>query len=199
MKSTLNVFRTFAFILFTGGALAQAASISGAITNKTTNKPAAGDTVELLDVQANMAAVAHAKSDAQGHYSIDEPGPGPYLVRVTHQGAGYFIAAPRNGGSGDIPVYDVAAKVKGVYVEADIRQVETENGQLSVSETYLVHNPSSPPVTQWSAKGFEIVLPPEAEVNGAGAQRPGGLPTAVNVVPTGVKGHFTYNFPIQPD
>ena len=199
MKPNLNVFRSLALILFTGGALAQAASISGTITDKTTNKPAAGDTVELLDVQSGMAVVAHARSDAQGRYSIDEPGPGPYLVRVTHQGAGYFIAGPPGGGSGDIPVYDVAAKVNGVHVEADIRQVETENGQLSVSETYLVHNLSSPPVTQWSPKGFEIALPPEAEVNGAGAQRPGGLPTSVNVVPAAVKGHFTFNFPIQPD
>jgi len=93
----------------------------------------------------------------------------------------------------------VAAKVKGVYIEADIREVETQNGQLSVNETYLVHNLSSPQLTQWSPKGFEIVLPQDAEVNGARAQRPGGLPTSVNVVPTGVKGRFTFNFPIQPD
>lgn len=199
MKPSMNVFRTIALIFLTGGALAQAASISGTVTDKTTNKPAAGDTVELLDVQAGMAAVGHAKTDGQGHYSIAEPGPGPYLVRVTHQGAGYFIAAPQGGGSGDIPVYDVAAKVKGVYIEADVLEVETQNGQLSVNERYLVHNLSSPPTTQWSPKGFEIVLPPDAEVNGAGAQRPGGLPTSVNVTPTGEKGHFVFNFPIQPD
>lgn len=199
MKANRPTLLAIAGSLIFGGALAQAASISGTVTDKTTNKPAAGDTVELLDVQAGMAQVGHAKTDAQGHYSIDEPGPGPYLVRVTHQGAGYFIAAPPGGGSGDIPVYDVAAKVKGVYVEADVLEVETQNGQLSVNERYLVHNLSTPPVTQWSPRGFEIVLPPDAEVNGAGAQRPGGLPTSVNVVPTGEKGHFTFNFPIQPD
>lgn len=199
MKPSMNVSRTIALILLTGGAVAQAASISGTVSNKTTNKPAAGDTVELLDVQAGMAQVGHARTDAEGHYTITEPGPGPYLVRVTHQGAGYFIAAPPGGGSGDIPVYDVAAKVKGVYIEADVLEVETQNGQLSVNERYLVHNLSSPPTTQWSPKGFEIVLPPDAEVNGAGAQRPGGLPTSVNVVPTGEKGHFVFNFPIQPD
>ena len=199
----MNAIRTATYFvaasLVFSGALAQAASISGTVTNKTTNKPAAGDTVELLDVQAGMAAVAHATTNSSGQYSLSEPGAGPYLVRVTHQGAGYFIAAPQGGGSGDISVYDVAAKVKGVYIEADVLEVETQNGQLSVNERYLVHNQSSPPTTQWSPKGFEIVLPPDAEVNGAGAQRPGGLPTSVNVVPTGVKGHFTFNFPIQPD
>jgi hypothetical protein len=199
MRAIRTTFYAFAASLIFGGVLAQAATISGTVVNKTDGKPAAGDTVVLVDVQAGMAEVAHARTDAQGHYSIEEPGPGPYLVRVTHQGAGYFIAAPPGGGSGDIPVYDVAAKVKGVYIEADVLEVETQNGQLSVNERYLVHNLSSPPTTQWSPKGFEIVLPPDAEVNGAGAQRPGGLPTSVNVVPTGVKGHFTFNFPIQPD
>jgi hypothetical protein len=199
MRAIRTTFFAIAGSLIFGGALAQAASISGTVTDKTTNKPAAGDTVELLDVQAGMAAVGHAKTDAQGHYSIDEPGPGPYLVRVTHQGAGYFIAAPPGGGNGDIPVYDVAAKVKGVYIEADVLEVETQNGQLSVNERYLVHNLSTPPLTQWSPKGFEIVLPPDAEVNGAGAQRPGGLPTSVNLTPTGQKGRFVFNFPIEPD
>jgi hypothetical protein len=199
MNAIRRVFYAAAASLAFGGALAQAATISGTVTDKTNGKPAAGDAVELLDVQAGMAAVAHATTNSSGHYSLDEPGAGPYLVRVTHQGAGYFIAAPQGGGSGDIPVYDVAPRVKGVYIEADVLEVESQNGQLSVNERYLVHNLSNPPVTQWSPKGFEIVLPPDAEVNGAGAQRPGGLPTSVNVVPTGVKGHFIFNFPIQPD
>ncbi len=199
MNAIRSTFYAFSATLLFGNALAQAATISGNVINKTTGKPAAQDTVALIDVQTGMAEVAHAKTDAQGHYSIDEPGPGPYLVRVTHQGAGYFIAAPQGGGSGDIPVYDVAAKVKGVSIEADVLEVETENGMLKVDERYLVHNLSSPPVTQLSPHGFEIVLPPEAEVNGAGAQRPGGLPTSVNVKPAGTKGHYTFDFPIEPD
>ena len=93
--------------------MAQAATVSGTVTNKTTSKPAVGDTVVLVDVQAGMGEVAHATTDANGHYSLNEPGSGPYLVRVTHQGAGYFIAAPQGGAPGDIPVYDVAAKVSG--------------------------------------------------------------------------------------
>ena len=200
MRSKLFAFSAIVLTLFAGGALAQAATISGTVTDKTTGKPAVGDNVVLLDVQANMAEVAHARTNAQGHYSIDEPGPGPYLVRVTHQGAGYFIAAPQGGGNGDIPVYDVAAKVKGVHIEADVLEFETgSSGQLKVDERYFVHNLSSPPVTQWSPHSFEVVLPADAEVNGAAAQRPNGLPTSVNVEPTGQKGHYVFNFPIQPD
>ena len=199
MKSTQFVLRTFATCLLFAGALAQAATVSGTVTDKTTGKPAVGDQVVLVDVQAGMGEVAHATTDASGHYSLTLPGNSPYLVRVTHQGAGYFIAAPQGGAPGDIPVYDVAAKVQGVFIEADVIEVETENGQLKVDERYFVHNTSTPPTTQWSKRSFEIVLPEDAVLNDAGAQRPGGLPTSIKMDPESVKGHFAFNFPIQPD
>jgi hypothetical protein len=199
MKSTRIVLRIFALSLLFAGALAQAATVTGTVTDKTTNKPAVGDAVVLVDVQASMGEVAHATTDAHGHYSLNEPGSGPYLVRVTHQGAGYFIAAPQGGAHGDIPVYDVAAKVQGVFIEADVLEVESQNGQLTVTERYFVHNTSSPPLTQWSARSFEIVVPVEAVIDGAEAQRPSGLPTSIKLDPDGPKGHYAFNFPIQPD
>jgi len=199
MNSTQLVLRTFAMSLLLTGALAQAATVTGTVTDKTTGKPAVGDTVVLVDVQAGMGEVAHATTDARGHYSLNEPGSSPYLVRVTHQGAGYFIAAPQGGAPGDIPVYDVAAKVQGVYIEADVLELETDNGQLKVDERYFVHNTSSPPLTQWSKRSFEIQLPEDAVLNDAGAQRPGGLPTSIKLDQDGPKGHYSFNFPIQPD
>ena len=199
MRSTRLVASIFAFSFFFVGAIAQAASVSGTVTDKTTNKPAAGDTVVLVDVQAGMGEVAKTVTDGKGHYSINEPGAGPYLVRVTHQGAAYFIAAPQGTGPGDIPVYDVAAKVSGVFIEADVLELETANGQLHVNERYYVHNTSSPPTTQWSQKSFEVVLPADAQEEEIGAQRPGGLPTSIKMDPDGPKGHYSFNFPIQPD
>ena len=193
------IFRTIAVSLLLTGALTQASTITGTVTDKTTGKPAVGDTVALVDPQAGMSEVAHAVTDARGHYSLNKPGSGPALLRATHQGAPYFIAAPEGNGAGDIAVYDVAAKVTGVFVEADVMEIETANGQLSVTERYFVHNTSTPPTTQWSARSFEIVLPAEAVVEGAEAQRPGGLPTSLKLDPDGPKGHYAFNFPIQPD
>jgi carboxypeptidase family protein len=186
--------------LLFAGALAHAAQVTGTVTDKTTGKPAAGDQVVMLDVQAGMGEVAHATTDAKGRYSVNPPGAGPYLIRVTHQGAGYFIAAPQGGAPGDIPVYDVAAKVQGVFIEADVIEAETDpSGALKVNERYFVHNTSSPPTTQWSPKSFQIVLPPDAMVTDTGAQRPSGLPTSVKMDSDGPKGHYSFNFPIQPD
>jgi hypothetical protein len=199
MKLTQLLPRSIALSLIFTGALSQAATVTGTVTNKTNNKPSAGDTVVLVDVQAGMGEAAHATTDARGHYSLKEPGSGPYLIRAMHQGAGYFIAAPQGEGPGDITVYDVAAKVEGVSIEADVLEVETVNGQLRVTERYFVHNTSSPPRTQWSQYSFEIVLPQDATVEGAAAQRPTGLPTSLKLDPDGPKGHYAFNFPIQPD
>ncbi len=198
MKLTQIVFRTVALSLLLAGALAQA-QVTGTVTDKTTGKPAVGDTVVLVDVQAGMGEVAKATTDAGGHYKLTKPGHSNYLVRATHQGATYFIGAPEGNTPGDISVYDVAAKVAGVFIEADVIEVEAANGQLQVTERYFVHNASTPPTAQWSARSFEVVVPPEAVVEGAGAQRPGGLPTSTKMDADGPKGHYAFNFPIQPD
>src|SRR5271169_4600916 len=111
MRFSQNPFRTLACAVLLSSALAHADQVSGTVINKTNGKPAAGDTVVLVDVQAGMAEIAHATTDAKGHYTLNKPGAGPYLVRVTHQGAGYFIAAPDGDTPGDIPIYDSAPSV----------------------------------------------------------------------------------------
>ena len=198
MKLTQIVFRTVALSLLLMGVVAEA-QITGTVTDKTTGKPAVGDTVVLVDVQTGMGEVAKTTTDAGGHYKLTKPGHSNYLVRAIHQGAPYFIGAPEGNAPGDISVYDVTAKVPGVFVEADVLEFEAANGQLQVTERYFVHNPSQPPTTQWSKQSFQIVLPKEAVVEGAGAQRPGGLPTSINLDADGPKGQYAFNFPIQPD
>jgi hypothetical protein len=197
MKSTHIILHTAALLLT--GALAHAASVTGTVTDKTTGKPSAGDIVVLLDVQAGMAELSKATTDSRGHYSLSKPGSGPYLIRVTHQNTGYFIAAPDGNAPGDIPVYDAAPKVEGISVEADVLEIEADNGKLTVNERFFVHNASTPPRTQYSPHGFEVVLPADAVVDGTAARRPTGLPTATQLTPGSQKGHYTFDFPIQPD
>ena len=181
--------------------MAQAVQLSGTVTNKTTGKPASGDSVVLVEPMTGMTEVARATVDASGHYSINRPTNAPSLVKVIHQGAEYFADAPQSGTIPEISVYDVAAKVDGVFIEADVMELETNNGQLHVLERYFVHNTSNPPRTQWSAKSFEVVLPAEAVIELAQGQRPkaGALPTTLKLQPDGPKGHYSFNFPIQPD
>ncbi|MGB6696231.1 MAG: carboxypeptidase-like regulatory domain-containing protein [Terracidiphilus sp.] len=197
--------RFFVFLTSLGfifaGAAAQAATVNGVVTNKTTGKPDAGDPVVLVQPMTGMSEVGHTTTDSQGRYSLNLPSSAPYLIKVTHQGTEYFIPAPEGGGQGDISVYDVAAKVSGVSIGERVAGVESENGQLHVVERYDIHNLSTPPTTQWSKKSFEVVLPTDAVVGDVSAQRPGAgsLPTSVKLDPDGPKGHYSFNFPIQPD
>jgi hypothetical protein len=186
-----------AFSLFFSAVLAHAAATSGTVTNRTSGKPAAGDTVELIDVQAGMSAVAKTTTDSKGHYTLNMPGPGPYLVRVTHQGAPFFIAA--GGPSGDVTVFDVKPKVDGISIEDHIFGMEAQNDQLTVTEQFVVHNTSSPPVTQYSERPFEFVLPAGAVIDAAEATRPSGMPTMSMPKSLPEKNHFTFTVPIDPD
>jgi len=194
-----RVFASLAWSFLFAGALAQAATVTGTVTDKTTGKPAAGDTVVLVEPMSGMSEVGRTTTDAQGHYTLNLPGSNPHLIRVTHQGAEYFADVPKDGGTDDVSVYDVAAKVQGVSIDTDILEIEAQNGQLSVDERFFVHNTSSPAMTQSSAKSFEIILPADAVLGDVAAQRPGGLPTNAKLVPDGAKGHYAFNVPIQPD
>ncbi len=80
----------FSLLLLTSVATAQ--NITGTVTNGTTGKPAAGDDVALLALSQGMQEVGHTKSDAQGKFSFPAPADkqAPHMVRVTHQGVGYF-------------------------------------------------------------------------------------------------------------
>lgn len=192
--------KTFAVLalFFCLSTLAQAAAVSGTVTDKSTGKPVAGDKVELVDVQAGMSVAATATTDGSGRYTLNKPGNGPYLVRVTHQGSPYFIAAPESG-PGNIPVYDAAPNVSGLSIEADVFECEAENGKLQVLERYLVRNSSSPPRTQYNpAHGFEVVLPADAVVDGSQAKRPTGMFTSTPLKPAGSKNHYMFDFPVQP-
>lgn len=201
MKLTRFSVAVFSLNFLFAGALAHATQLTGTVTDKTTGKPAGGDAVVLVEPMTGMTEVAHTTVDSSGHYTLNRPSAAPALVKVTHQGAEFFADAPQSGAVPDIAVYDVAQKVDGVYIEADVMEFEAENGQLHVLERYFVHNTSMPPRTQWSPKSFEIVLPAEAQVESAQGQRPssGSLPTTLKLNPDGPKGHYAFNFPIQPD
>lgn len=177
---------------------AHAAELTGVVTNKTTNKPSAGDTVALIDVQAGMAQAATTTTDSSGHYRLSATDGGTFLIRVTHQGASYFIAAPAGGASGDVVVYDSAEHLDSVGIDADMLLIEAAGGVLRVTERYLIRNSGLPPRAQFSAKGFEIAIPEAADLDGASATRPGGMGTVTQLTPLAQKGHYSFNVPIQP-
>jgi hypothetical protein len=185
---------------FSGFALGD--SITGVVTNKTTNKLSAGDDVVLIRLAQGMQEAARTKTDAKGRFTLDIPAndTGMHLVRVTHDKANYFRPAPPGTQSVEVEVFNAAAKVKGVSSEADVMRVQTdESGKsLRVVENFFVKNESSPPLTQFSDRPFEFYLPDGAVVEGSAALAPGGMPVQASPVPLGEPNHYAFIFPIRP-
>jgi hypothetical protein len=167
----------------------------------TVGKPAAGDKVSLLSLSAALDEVGSAKTDAQGNFTLTTPSDAPYLIKVEHQKGAYFKNVPPGTTSVQIPVYDVAAKVEGVSTEADVLKVETDpsGAQLKITENYFVKNVSSPPRTQASEHTYEVVLPPDATLEGAATVGPSNMPISATPDPVSPKGHYAFAFPIRPN
>jgi 5-hydroxyisourate hydrolase-like protein (transthyretin family) len=177
-------------------------SITGVVTNKTTDKPAAGDDVVLIRLAQGMQEASRTKTDAKGRFTLEIPASdnGIHLVRVTHDKANYFRPAPPGTQSVEVDVFNAAAKVKGVSSEADVMRLQTdESGKaLHVVENFFVKNESNPPLTQFSDRPFEFYLPEGAVVEGSAALAPGGMPVQASPVPLGEPNHYAFIFPIRP-
>jgi hypothetical protein len=179
---------------------ALAASITGTVTNKTTNKPASGDDVVLIRLSQGMQESTRTKTDAKGNFTLDVPDSGLHLVRVTHDKANYFRPVTEGTESVEVEVYNAATKVKGITGEADVMRIQSdESGKgLRVVENFFVKNESTPPMTQFGDKPFEFYLPPGAVVEGSAALSPGGMPVQAAPVPLSEPNHYAFVFPIRP-
>jgi hypothetical protein len=188
----------YSVIVLALAASSLAADLTGSVSNKTTDKPSAGDAVVLLKLSQGMQEASHTKTDSHGNFSLPVPDDGgQHLVRVTHQGVNYFKPAPIGTTSAQIDVYDAAKQVQGVLGRADITRVQADAGQLEVAELFVLQNESKPPRTQMSDRSFEFTLPQGAMIDSSLAAGPGGMP--VNSAPVPVeKNRYAFVFPIRP-
>ena len=120
MSNCVRRFGAGALVMMLFSGLALADTISGTVTNRTTNKPSAGDDVVLIRLAQGMQELSRTKTDAKGNFKLEVPDQAIHLVRVTHDKANYFRPAPAGTESVEIDVYNAAAKVKGVTSEADV-------------------------------------------------------------------------------
>jgi hypothetical protein len=177
-----------------------ATTVTGTVTNRTTDKPSVGDAVVLLKLVAGMQEVTNGTTDAHGKFSLSAPEDGNYLVRVTHDRATYFAAVTAGSKTVDIDVYNAAPHVVGVTTEAVVIRAQTDasGGQLNVVQNFFVKNDSKPAMTQFSADPFDFYLPEGAVVEASAAMAPNGMPVSASPVPLSEKGKYAFLFPIRP-
>lgn len=190
----------FAVVLltFTLSAYAAAETLTGTVKNGTTGKPGVGDEVILIKLGNGMEEAARTKADAKGSFSFNLDDQGPHLIRAIHQGVTYHRMAPTGTTSVEVEVNDVAKKVDGISVTADVMRCQAENGQLEIVRLFAVDNKSTPPKTQMNDHNFEFFLPEGAKVTQAMARTANGQPINASAVPQGEKNKYAFIFPLRP-
>ncbi len=178
---------------------AAAQTLSGTVTNGTTNKPAAGDEVILINIANGMDVAGSTKADSAGKFSFKlSDAAGPHLIRAIHQAVTYHQFAPPGTSNVDVKVYDVAKKVEGISLTADVMRLQADATSLQGIRLFAVDNNSSPAVTQMNDHSFEFYLPAGAKVEQLQAKAPNGQPISAEAVPQSEKGRYAIAFPLRP-
>jgi hypothetical protein len=181
--------------------LAASQTLTGTVKNATTGKPAAGDEVVLLKLGQGMEESGRTKTDAKGQFSFKlDDAQAPHLVRAIHQDVTYHRMAPPGTTSVALDVYDVAKKVDGIEVVADIMRIQAAQGQIEVTREFGVQNTSTPPRTQMNEHNLEFYVPDGAHIieDSANATTEGGNPLKSAPVPEGEKNRYSFIFPLRP-
>jgi len=179
--------------------LTWAQTLTGTVTNATTNKAAANDEVVLLSLSQGMQESGRTTTDVKGSFTLKlDDSNGPHLIRVIHQGVTYHKMAPPGTTSVEVEVYDVAKKVEGIGVTADVMRLQAQDNQLQGIRLFAVDNRSNPPRTQMNDQNFEFYLPDGAEVDQSMAMTAGGQPINSSPVPQKEKNRYAFIFPLRP-
>jgi 5-hydroxyisourate hydrolase-like protein (transthyretin family) len=205
MTRTLSTFSSALFLLpgimMLCTATALAAPLTGVVTDRTTGKPSAGDTIAVINTAQSMDEIVKTTSDAQGHFHVNAPEGGQILLHVTHRGAEYFKSVTPGASSVEIDVYDSAVKIEGISGEALVLSVETDaSGKtLQADENFGVMNASKPPRSEVGGNTFDFYLPKGATIVQTQANSPGGMPTNAEVKTLdAASGHYAFTFPVRP-
>ena len=205
MNSPLHVIERAAAILVAlvglSTSFAAAQTLTGTVNNSTTGKAAAGDEVVIFKLGQGMEESGRTRTDAKGQFSFKlDDAQAPHLVRAIHQDVTYHRMAPPGTTSVALEVYDVAKKVDGIEVVADIMRIQAAQGQIAITREFGVQNASKPPRTQMNERNLEFYVPEGAHVidDSATATTEGGNPLKSAPVPEGEKNRYSFIFPLRP-
>ena len=180
---------------------ALAGTVSGTITNGTTNKPAGGVEVILLNLQAAMTPVANTKTDANGHYALssDLLGSGPMLLRAVYRGVNYHEPITPGKTTADVSVFEPTEKTTAFTITAHAIILQPNgSGGITVGEEYNIANNTQPPLAYYKPNGsFEFSIPEGAAISSVTASGASGMGVVQTTIDKG-KGRKAIDFPFRP-
>lgn len=179
---------------------ARAGTVTGTVRNGTTGKVAAGVDMILIQLQGGMQLVATTKTDAQGHYSFDNPtlGTAPMLIRAVYQGVNYHQPVTPGQATADVEVFEPTDKASAFSVTAHAIVVQPSASGLTIGEEFNISNKTQPPVAYYRADGsFLFSLPDGAQLDNVSAAGSAGMPVIQSTIDKG-KNKSAIAFPFRP-
>ena len=192
--------RTVLFFLFAAAMPALAGTLSGTVRNGTTGAVVPNQDVILIQLQGGMQSAGTFHTDAQGHYTMDNPaiGQAPVLLRVQYRGVNYHQNVPPGRTTADIEVFDSTPSFAAIHVFQRIIVLQPNGSTLLMGEEFSVHNDSKPPVAVFKEDGsFLFDVPAGGELGQVSAAGPSGMPLVQGTIDKG-EGRFAIAFPIRP-
>ena len=174
-------------------------SLSGKVTNGTTEKAAVGVDVTLIKLAQGMQEADSTKTDSGGNFKFKlDDANGPHLIRATFQGATYFKMAPPGTPSVELTIYDAGKKIDGLAYTVDVMKLQAEGDQLHGTRLFAINNQSKPPRTQMGETTFEFYLPEGAKIVSTMAKAPNGQPVKAAVTQQKERSLYAFAFPLRP-
>jgi hypothetical protein len=176
-------------------------TLTGLVKNSTTGKPSVGDEVIVFSLGQGMAESGRTKTDATGRFSFKlNDAQTPHLIRAIHEGVTYNRMATPGATSVAVAVYDIAKRVEGIAVIADIMRIQTARGEITVTRDFGVRNTSNPPRAQINERNLEFYIPDGAHVveNSGTAITEPGIPLKSAPVLEEEKTRYSFSFPLRP-
>jgi hypothetical protein len=198
-KGRASIHVALIFLLLT--CLTAAQTLTGLVNNSTTGKPSVGDEVMVFSLGQGMGESGRTKTDAMGQFSFKlDDAKTPHLIRTIHEGVTYNRMAPPGTASIAIEVYDVAKRVGGIAVIADIMRIQAAKDEITVTRDFGVRNASNPPRAQMNERNLEFYIPDGARVieNSGTAITETGIPLKSAPILEAEKNRYSFSFPLRP-
>ncbi len=178
--------------------VSMASDIVGKVVNRSRNRASAGDQVVLYRVGPTMQELARTKSMEDGSFRFENQSEAHYLVAAVHQKISYHTRTLTGSAPFEIFVYDAAQTPNGVLEQSNTLFLQADNGQLRVTEFFVVENRSNPPRTWAGNQTFTFRLPPGAVLDSTAIQPPETLPLLAEPSSCGAPGQYCIAYPIHP-
>jgi hypothetical protein len=183
-------------------AIPATAAITGTVINQSTGKPQQGATVAFYRVATATGPelVEQAKSDAEGHFTINQTPQGPSLIRTAFDGVTYnHMLPPGRPTTGlTIEVYNSSKSQGGAKVAKHMILFEPSGGQVAVSETYLYTNDGKSAWNDPDLGTLKFAIPQGASKPTVQATAPGGMPLGAAVNRNPRTETYGVDFAIKP-